>query len=155
MATSIQLRWLKKGESLPMGLLLQADPNRELVAAYCDKGEILVAELKAGTVGVCAIVFDEENGIAEIKNISVLDSYQNEGIGKRLITSAEQFCKNKGIGSLRVGTGNSSLIQIAFYQKCGFRMSEIVKDYFIKNYPNPIYENGIQCIDLLYFEKSL
>ena len=38
-----------------------------------------------------------------------------------------------------VGTGDSPLI-VAFYKKCGFIESHRIKDFFIDNYDNPIYE---------------
>ena len=40
----------------------------------------------------------------------------------------------------------------AFYQKLGFNMTEIRRDYFTQNYPEPIWENGIQCKHMIMFE---
>lgn len=51
--------------------------------------------------------------------------------------------------TLVVGTGNSSFDQLALYQKCGFRMKGIIEDYFIEHYEEPIFENGIQCRDMI------
>ena len=53
-----------------------------------------------------------------------------------------------------VGTANSSIDNIAFYQKLGFRMAEIKRDFF-KAYPTPIFENGIIALDMIVFEKEL
>ena len=53
-----------------------------------------------------------------------------------------------------VGTANSSIDNIAFYQKLGFRMAEIKRDFF-KAYPTPIFENGIRALDMIVFEKEL
>jgi ribosomal protein S18 acetylase RimI-like enzyme len=52
--------------------------------------------------------------------------------------------------SLLVGTANSSLDNIAFYQKCGFRMYEIRRDYFAYIQP-PVLEYGILLRDMLVF----
>ena len=49
---------------------------------------------------------------------------------------------------MTVGTGNSSLRQLSFYQKAGFRISGIIPDYFIGDDP-PVFENGIRCIDMI------
>jgi len=38
---------------------------------------------------------------------------------------------------------------LAFYQRFGFRVDSILKDYFIINYDEPIFENGIQLKDML------
>ena len=41
------------------------------------------------------------------------------------------------------------------YQKEGFEMKEIVKDFFLYNYDKPIYENGIQCKHMIILNKNL
>lgn len=37
----------------------------------------------------------------------------------------------------------------ALYQKCGFRIVGIDRDFFTDHYPEPIYENGIWCRDMI------
>ena len=96
--------------------------------------------------GVAVIAFEKDQ--AELKNLAVGESYQCRGIGKALIFKVKDYAKEKGALSIKVGTGNSSLLQLALYQKCGFRMQSIKKDYFSK-YPEPIFENGIQCLDMV------
>ena len=44
--------------------------------------------------------------------------------------------------------------ELALYQKCGFRLSGIVTDSFA-DYPEPIYENGIRCIDMVMLSAKL
>jgi ribosomal protein S18 acetylase RimI-like enzyme len=51
--------------------------------------------------------------------------------------------------TLEVGTGNSSIGQLALYQKCGFRITGIDYNYFIRHYDEPIFENGIPCRDMI------
>ena len=41
-----------------------------------------------------------------------------------------------------VGTGDSPLT-LPFYEKCGFKVSYRVKDFFIANYHNLIYEYNL------------
>ncbi len=60
-----------------------------------------------------------------------------------------------GYKTLEVCTGNSSIGQLALYQKCGFRMSGIERDFFIKHYHEPIFENGIQCRDRVRLTQEL
>lgn len=57
-----------------------------------------------------------------------------------------------GFETVEIGTGNSSIDQLAFYQKCGFRIAAIDPDFFIRHYPEPIFENGIQCRDMIRLE---
>ena len=85
----------------------------------------------------------------EIMNISVYEEYQNKGIGKQLITKAIEYAKDNKIETLEIGTGNPGLIQIMLYQKCGFRIVGVELDYFRKNHKEKIYENGIECRDMI------
>ncbi len=58
------------------------------------------------------------------------------------------MAKESGAKILELGTGNSSLSQLALYQKCGFGMHSIETGFF-NSYPEPIFENGIRCIDMV------
>ncbi|WP_248736981.1 GNAT family N-acetyltransferase [Neobacillus rhizosphaerae] len=79
---------------------------------------------------------------------------RGNGLGKLVVKEAFHLYKNKGLDKMIVGTANSSIDNLAFYQKLGFRMVEIKKDFF-KNYPEPIFENGIRALDMVMFEKDL
>lgn len=37
----------------------------------------------------------------------------------------------------------------------GFRISHRVKDFFIDNYDHPMFDNGIQLVDMIYLSKAL
>lgn len=43
----------------------------------------------------------------------------------------------------------------ALYQRCGFSIESIEKDYFVRHYPDPIYENGIECRDMVRLRMEL
>ena len=55
---------------------------------------------------------------------------------------------------LQVGTGDSPLT-IPFYEKCGFKRHHVVKDFFTRNYDHPIFEAGVQLVDMIYLQKPL
>ena len=103
-------------------------------------------------MGIAVVV--ETAGIFELKNIAVLKEYQGQGIAKSIIGKVKQLAKESGVKTLEVGTGNSSLSQLALYQKCGFRMHSIESDFF-DSYPEPIFENGIRCIDMVRLRAEL
>ena len=63
--------------------------------------------------------------------------------------------KKKGYKKIEIGTGNSSLGQLALYQKCGFRITGIDIDFFIRCYQEEIFENGIQCRDMIRLTQYL
>jgi ribosomal protein S18 acetylase RimI-like enzyme len=87
--------------------------------------------------------------VMELVNIAVAEKQQGRGIGKQLVLHAIETAKSLGSKSLEVGTGNSSVGQLAFYQKCGFRIVGVDRDFFTRHYSKPIYENGIQCRDMI------
>lgn len=135
-----------------MNLLLTAAPDRQTIEAYITNSTIFVAKETGCFIGIVIII--STNDQYEIKNIAVLRSYQNKGIAKELIFKAKNYAKDNGALTINVGTGNSSLSQLALYQKCGFRIKSIEENFFLK-YPEPIFENGIRCLDLLILSAKL
>ncbi len=130
-------------------LLLSADPDQQAVNRYLKKSSIFVAKVdkpQQEVIGVAVLLIQEKN--TELKNIAVQINWQKQGVAKQLIQTVIQFSKALNCKSLTVGTGNSSLDQLALYQKCGFRITEVIPDFFA-NYSQPIIENGIQCIDMI------
>ena len=83
-----------------------------------------------------------------LDKFSLLLSDQNLDNVSVTLSEIKVLAKKMGATELLVGTGNSSLSQLGLYQKCGFRMSYI-KAGFFASYPEPIYENGIQCLDMV------
>lgn len=140
-------------EDAPLELLLLADPSEEAIKKHLKKGSCFVAFEKDEIAGVYVII--EKLGGWEIMNIAVVEKMQNKGLGKLLVADAKKRAKKAGVKKLTVGTGNSSISQLAFYQKCGFRIAGVRKDHFVKNYKKPIFENGIQCRDMVVLELYL
>lgn len=132
-------------------LLLLADEEEKMIDKYLERGEMYVLD-DNGIKGEC-VVTDEGNRILEIKNIATLPYYQKQGYGKKLIEFIiEKYSKDFSI--IQVGTGDSPLT-IPFYEKCGFKKSHIIKDFFIKNYDKPIIENGVQLVDMIYLKRKV
>jgi len=44
---------------------------------------------------------------------------------------------------------------ILFYLKQGFVKYGVKKDFFVQNYPQPIYDHGIQLRDMVMLKKEL
>jgi ribosomal protein S18 acetylase RimI-like enzyme len=150
----MEIRKQKKYEQAPMDLLLLADPSRKIVEEYLDRGECYVTETNEEIVGVYVLLPTRPETV-ELINVAVAEEKHGKGIGKRLVLDAIKKAKDKGFKTLEVGTGNSSMGQLALYQKCGFRISGIDKDFFIRNYPEEIFENGIQCRDMIRLSLNL
>lgn len=137
-----------------MDLLLSADHSRLFVEEYLEKGECFVAEHNDQIIGVYVLIQTRPR-MAELVNIAVVERQQGKGIGKQLILNAIQTAKVKGYKTLEVGTGNSSIGQLALYQKWGFRIIGVYFHFLIRHYPEKIFENGIQCRDMIRLSQDL
>jgi GNAT superfamily N-acetyltransferase len=90
----------------------------------------------------------------EIMELAIAPERQGQGFGKQFVSWLIDEARRRGKRQLIVGTANSSIGNIAFYQKCGFRMDHVRKDYFWY-YRKPHYENGIRIRDMLVFTIDL
>ncbi|WP_338752723.1 GNAT family N-acetyltransferase [Bacillus sp. FJAT-52991] len=150
----MQIRKLTLNEEPPIKLLLLADPSEKLVREYVSRGECFVAEMDHKIVGVYVLLPTRPETV-ELVNIAVMESEQDKGIGKILVKDAIHKATAQGYKTIEVGTGNSSIGQLALYQKCGFRMTGIDQDFFIRHYSEEIFENGIQCRDMVRLFQDL
>ena len=148
------VRKLSSDEEVPYELLLLADPSMDIINDYIYRGECYVAYINNNIVGAYVIVKTRPLTL-ELVNIAVNVAYQGKGIGKGLIFSAIDTARGQGAKVFEVGTGNSSMYQLAFYQKCGFRIVGIDRNFFKIHYKEIIIENGIECIDMIRLSMDL
>lgn len=144
---------ITNSNNIPMDLLLLADPSEKSIEAYIHKGQTYLWE-EDDAIGIY-VLMDTKPKTMELMNISISEKYQGKGYGKKLLNHCIKTARELGAEVLEVGTGNSSISQLAFYQKAGFRIMEIEFDFFIKNYDEEIYENGIQCRDMIRLSMIL
>ncbi|MEM6806476.1 MAG: GNAT family N-acetyltransferase [Bacteroidota bacterium] len=144
----------EKESEIPFELLLLADPSLELLKTYLKQGSLFQAEIGQEIVGV-VLLLEINLATLEVKNIAVAESHQGKGLGKELLKFSEAHAIKEGYSVLRIATGNSSIGQLALYQKMGFEISDIQKGFFTRNYQDPIWEHGIQCKHLLVLEKRI
>lgn len=147
----MKIKEIKENKKQFLPLLLLADEQEDMIDRYLNRGTMYV--LDDGGVKSECVVTDEGGGVLEIKNIATEPEYQGKGYGKVLIDFVA--AKYKGRYSiLQVGTGDSPLT-IPFYEKCGFIRSYRIKNFFIDNYDHPIYEAGMQLIDMIMLQRKL
>jgi len=147
----MEIREVKENKKQFISLLLLADEQEDMIERYIDRGTMYV--LDDGGIKSECIVTDEGNGILEIKNIAAAPDCQGKGYGKKLIDFiVEKY--NGQYSVLQVGTGDSPLT-IPFYEKCGFVRSYCIKNFFIDNYDHPIFECGVQLVDMIYLQRKL
>ena len=147
----MKIREVNENKKQFIALLLLADEQENMIDHYLEKSTMYV--LEDGNVKAECVVTDEGNGILEIKNIAVDPKNQGKGYGKALIDLlASKYADEYSV--LQVGTGDSPLT-IPFYEKCGFVRSYKIPNFFTDNYDHPIYEGGVQLIDMIYLQRCL
>lgn len=132
-------------------LLLLADEQEDMIDRYIDKGKMYV--LDDNGIKCECVVIDVGNGVLEIKNIATVPEYQGKGYAKAMIDFIITKYREE-YSILQVGTGDS-LLTMPFYEKCGFVHSHIIPNFFTDNYNHPIYEEGIQLVDMVYLKRVL
>lgn len=143
--------YLKKIEDKKknLDLLLLADPEEEAIDKYINDCEIFEFYHKDILIGQSAIK-QLSSTIYEIKNFAIYEKFHNCGYGKILIKLlCKKYLENFKNIEILVGTSEQG---VGFYKKCGFQFSHVIKDFFITNYKQPIFENGIQCKDMFYLK---
>ncbi|MFA4137645.1 MULTISPECIES: GNAT family N-acetyltransferase [unclassified Brevibacillus] len=150
----MEIRKLAAQEQPPMDLLFLADPSVRLVNDYLQRGHCYVAVMEESIVGVYVLIPTRPDTI-ELVNVAVDEAHHGKGIGKKLVLHSIEVAKSLGYKTIEVGTGNSSVDQLALYQKCGFRMSWIDRDFFLRHYEEEIYENGIQVVDMVRLSQDI
>jgi ribosomal protein S18 acetylase RimI-like enzyme len=141
-------------EEMPWDLLLDADPSRARVESYLSDDYTRIAKYDERVLGVYALARHAPTRF-ELMNIAVAESHRGTGLGRWLLGHAIGLAESKGARVVEVGTGNSSFDALKFYQRAGFRIVGVWPNYFVENYPEPIVEDGIPCLDMVRLELTL
>ena len=147
----MNIREIHENKKQFLPLLLLADEQEDMIDRYLERGTMYV--LEDGGVKAECVVTDEGDGILELKNIAVESDFQGKGYGKVLVDFLIQTYKEE-YAVLQVGTGDSPST-IPFYEVCGFRRHHLVKNFFTDHYDHPIYECGVQLVDMVYLQRKI
>ena len=133
-----------------LDLLLLADEQESMIDKYLEQGQMFVC-FDPQPVGECVVV-SLGDGVFEIKNLATDPAVHGKGYGKAIIEYVMDYYRDQ-CRKMLVGTGDSPLT-LPFYKKCGFKEHHRVKNFFTDNYDHPIYEAGIQLIDMVYLSRE-
>lgn len=137
-------------------LLLLADDSEQQVRSYMQQGTLYTYD-HDGT-GVAGIVLAiPETDATELKAVAVAAELHGRGVGSAMLRAVIADLRTSGVRRLVVGTGNSGIGQLAFYQKAGFRLWKIERDFFSpeRGYPADLEENGIPLRDMVWMDQQL
>lgn len=130
-----------------LALLLLADEQEDMIDRYLERGDMYVLD-DNGVKAEC-VVTKEGDGVYELKNIAVSPAHWRKGYGKRLVAHVLSLYPDRK--TMYVGTGDCPS-SLAFYHSCGFTESHRVKNFFTDNYDHPMYEDGVQLVDMVYLK---
>ncbi|HHX8485342.1 TPA: GNAT family N-acetyltransferase [Vibrio diabolicus] len=138
---------------IPLSLLLEADPSEKCIRSYLP-GSLCFGAFEQGKLLEACVTNAKQAGISEIYNIAVVPAYQAQGIGSGLLRFVLQELSVRGFRKVVLGTGTFGY-QLKLYQHLGFRVDGVIKDFFIDNYDEPIFERGRQHIDMARLSLTL
>jgi GNAT superfamily N-acetyltransferase len=135
-------------------LLLLAEPSERALRWSLRHLSDTVYGLEVDGTLVGAASVRWEGDPCEIVELAIAPDRQGQGLGRHFVHWLLDEARRRGKRALEVGTGNASIGNIAFYQRCGLRMERVRKDYF-SYHAVPGVEHGIAVRDLLVFRAEL
>ena len=147
----MEIKIINENKNRFIDLLLLADESELMIDKYLERGDLFALydnELKS----VCVVTI-ESSDICELKNIATDKEYHGMGYGSKLIEYISTFYKEK-YKTMIVGTGDIPK-SIRFYERNGFCLYSRIHNFFTDNYDHPMFEDGVQLVDMVYLKKDL
>jgi ribosomal protein S18 acetylase RimI-like enzyme len=136
--------------------LLELADEPAPLRAYLHDGELYGLRDADGSPEAAILVIEDGPEVAELRAVAVAERVQGRGVGSRLVRSVLLVLAQRGIRRVVVGTASSGVRQLAFYQRLGFRLSHVERDYFSEasGYPSDLSENGIASRDMVWMDRD-
>jgi ribosomal protein S18 acetylase RimI-like enzyme len=137
--------------------LLELADEPDPLRAYLQDGDLFGLVGPDGSPRGAVLVIHESSPVAELRAVAVAEAVQGQGIGSLMVSTVLFVLASRGTRTVRVGTASSGVRQLAFYQRCGFRLTHVERDYFTteKGYPPGLTEHGIAIRDMVWMDREL
>ena len=134
----------------------QADDSSSQLDAYIDLGEVWIARTADSTVVGHAQVVPRSDAVWEVTNTAVVPAWRGHGVGRALLERVVGEARDAGVGTVVLATATADVGNLRFYQRCGFRMTHVVRDAFTPDhgYPPGLEVDGIPLLDQVWFELA-
>ena len=134
-----------------------AEDSAAELDSYIDAGRVLVAVSGGEVIGHLQLTGTGDPRQSEIKNMAVRESYQGQGVGRRLVQAAVDLAAAESVTTLLVATAAADIGNLRFYQRQGFRMRSIERDAFTPatGYPPGLRIDGIELRDRVWLDRAV
>ena len=140
-----------ENKEIYLDLLLVADPSKASIDKYLSDSDVYGLQVEENIVSLAVILPISKNTL-ELKNLVTKEEYRGKGYSKKLLKSLCGNYKQK-YNKMLVGTSENN---IPFYVKQGFdKYEKTIKNYFVDNYNEEIWDGDLHCIDMYYYSKDL
>jgi N-acetylglutamate synthase-like GNAT family acetyltransferase len=138
-------------------LLQLADESEPHVRSYYQHGVLFLLRGVDRLVRGVTLAVPHANSVVELKAVAVANGLQGRGIGRRMVEAVLADLRFAGIPRVIVGTASCAVGSLAFYQKVGFRMWRIERDFFTaaRGYAAGRLEDGIPLRDMVWMDQGL
>lgn len=132
------------------------DSTAEIQSSY-QLGHLYALDDAAGHPAAIVLAIPLDEAAIEFKTVAVTPSLQRQGVGRQLLGVVLEDLRQRGMRRVVVGTSTSNTGALAFYQRAGFRMWKVERDFFspARGYPIGLEENGIPVRDMLWLDQDL
>ena len=153
----LALRTVAPGARRPyVDLLREAEDSTSEIESYLDTGELFLytdGDVVVGHVLVTPLGPDEQ----ELKNLAIVEGRRRLGLGRSMIGAVLAELRARGVRRVEVATSGADTGNLAFYQRCGFRLLRVERDYFspARGYPEGFSLFGLPASDLVVLDQTL
>lgn len=152
----MEIRLFDGSRDLLDALFAEADDSPSQIDLYKRLGDVLIAKIDGEVVGEALVVEIDQTGMFEVKSLAVVEPRRSQGIGAALMTAAAGHCRERGGHTILVATAAASIGALQFYQRLGFRIRHVIRDFYSpeRGYA-PMEINGIALRDEVIFDLAL
>ena len=134
--------------------LLELADEPERLRTYLNAGVLYgVVDEESGKPLAAVLVVGVDEHSAELRAVAVAGDEQGRGLGSWIVSEVCDRARRAG-RRVVVGTASSGVRQLGFYQRIGFRLTHVERDFFTpeRGYPAGLAENGIPTRDMVWME---
>jgi GNAT superfamily N-acetyltransferase len=137
-------------------LIQLAEDSESQLESAIDDGTMYVADDGDKAIGV-VLVLDHGERERELRYVAIAESHQRKGLGKAMLAAVRAAEQGRGAARLLVGTSCADTGNLDFYQRCGYRLLSIERDYFTpaRGYPSDFVLNGLPAVDMVWMDLQL